>query len=319
MSMEDYKIQQSEIANRRVQDAPDQPQGTAQEVKALFDELSLNLIIPAFNRLVDALAASMASGMLGAVAPDGLEGSTVQEVLEALNDFCKKIVATANEDRQHVQKSDRTAQQHYQNRENPHKVTKEQVGLGNCDNTADMDKPVSRAQKEYTDKVAGQAALGTLPDNSVELVKLVPAVQALIRNALQQPETSGKDGECLTWQKDGSQAWMDVDSFGLEFRSEDDFMIQSFWLKPTGTGWNEYQFAVPFDEPPSVVLQIAKNESYRDRACHVEVSNVTKTGFQYCVYVHYMRSWNGDYSWMYDTPTQSFELCGIAMTGGKLE
>lgn len=31
---------------------------------------------------------------------------------------------------------------------NPHKVTKEQLGLGNVDNTADMDKPVSTAQAE---------------------------------------------------------------------------------------------------------------------------------------------------------------------------
>ena len=31
---------------------------------------------------------------------------------------------------------------------NPHEVTAEQVGLGNCDNTADIDKPVSKAQAE---------------------------------------------------------------------------------------------------------------------------------------------------------------------------
>jgi len=28
---------------------------------------------------------------------------------------------------------------------NPHSVTKEQVGLGNCDNTSDADKPISTA------------------------------------------------------------------------------------------------------------------------------------------------------------------------------
>ena len=35
---------------------------------------------------------------------------------------------------------------HAQNKENPHEVTKEQVGLGNADNTSDVDKPVSTAQ-----------------------------------------------------------------------------------------------------------------------------------------------------------------------------
>lgn len=37
---------------------------------------------------------------------------------------------------------------HTANKDNPHKVTKEQVGLGNVDNTSDMDKPVSNAAAE---------------------------------------------------------------------------------------------------------------------------------------------------------------------------
>lgn len=41
--------------------------------------------------------------------------------------------------------------EHINNKFNPHEVTKEQVGLGNVDNTADIDKPVSRPQKEYID------------------------------------------------------------------------------------------------------------------------------------------------------------------------
>lgn len=39
-------------------------------------------------------------------------------------------------------------QGHTDNTENPHAVTKEQVGLGNADNTADADKPVSTAQRD---------------------------------------------------------------------------------------------------------------------------------------------------------------------------
>lgn len=35
---------------------------------------------------------------------------------------------------------------HKNDKENPHEVTKAQVGLGNVDNTADLDKPVSTAQ-----------------------------------------------------------------------------------------------------------------------------------------------------------------------------
>ena len=40
---------------------------------------------------------------------------------------------------------------HIDNFENPHKVTAEQVGLGNVDNTADLDKPVSTATQELVD------------------------------------------------------------------------------------------------------------------------------------------------------------------------
>lgn len=38
---------------------------------------------------------------------------------------------------------------HINNTNNPHKVTKEQIELGNVNNTSDLDKPVSNQQKEY--------------------------------------------------------------------------------------------------------------------------------------------------------------------------
>lgn len=40
---------------------------------------------------------------------------------------------------------------HVENTNNPHNVTKEQIGLGNVDNTADVDKPVSTAQQAALD------------------------------------------------------------------------------------------------------------------------------------------------------------------------
>ncbi len=39
------------------------------------------------------------------------------------------------------------AEDHIADKENPHKVTKAQVGLGNVDNTADTEKPVSKLQE----------------------------------------------------------------------------------------------------------------------------------------------------------------------------
>jgi len=40
---------------------------------------------------------------------------------------------------------------HVNNKNNPHEVTKEQIGLGNVDNTADLDKPIPTAMQEEID------------------------------------------------------------------------------------------------------------------------------------------------------------------------
>lgn len=50
---------------------------------------------------------------------------------------------------------------HINDKDNPHEVTKAQVGLGNVDNTADIDKPVSNAVQEQLDTKFGEANLGT--------------------------------------------------------------------------------------------------------------------------------------------------------------
>lgn len=47
--------------------------------------------------------------------------------------------------------AEKTINEHVANTENPHKVTKDQIGLDLVDNTADLDKPVSRATQEELD------------------------------------------------------------------------------------------------------------------------------------------------------------------------
>ena len=51
------------------------------------------------------------------------------------------------------------ANTHKNNKSNPHGVTKAQVGLGNVDNTSDVNKPVSTAQKNYSDAFAKNIAM----------------------------------------------------------------------------------------------------------------------------------------------------------------
>ena len=52
---------------------------------------------------------------------------------------------------------------HKTNTNNPHKVTKEQVGLSNVDNTSDLNKPVSNATKEYITE-QGFARVSDIPE-----------------------------------------------------------------------------------------------------------------------------------------------------------
>lgn len=54
---------------------------------------------------------------------------------------------------------------HEARNDNPHGVTKEQVGLGNVDNTSDVDKLISTAQQAELDTKLNNAANGGVADN----------------------------------------------------------------------------------------------------------------------------------------------------------
>ena len=57
-------------------------------------------------------------------------------------------------------------QEHVNNKDNPHEVTKEQIGLGKVDNTSDKDKPISNAQAEVNDKLKSEIrGVGTIFTN----------------------------------------------------------------------------------------------------------------------------------------------------------
>lgn len=71
----------------------------------------------------------------------------VNEILD-VQVYVRELTA---EDLNPVEQLTKLLFEHINNKFNPHEVTKEQVGLGNVDNTADIDKPVSRLQKEYID------------------------------------------------------------------------------------------------------------------------------------------------------------------------
>lgn len=68
--------------------------------------------------------------------------------------------------------ADEKADEHIDDLSNPHQVSKQQIGLGNVDNTSDADKPVSTAQREAIDTAKAEAiAAASAASGFVSLTK----------------------------------------------------------------------------------------------------------------------------------------------------
>lgn len=63
---------------------------------------------------------------------------------------------------------------HIANKDNPHEVTAEQVGLGNVDNTSDADKPISDATQTELDRIDDDLDRldGLVADNAADIIEL---------------------------------------------------------------------------------------------------------------------------------------------------
>ena len=73
--------------------------------------------------------------------------------------------------------------EHIADKANPHQVTKAQVGLGNVDNTADVDKPVSNATKSYVDDKDGDLTTLKTADKT-NLVKAVNEIHDVTKGVV---------------------------------------------------------------------------------------------------------------------------------------
>lgn len=104
MAMTDHKITENMMENKQVTDAPDQPQGTAQQNKYLFDRLAKEVIIPAFNALIDSLTSAGGAG-IGVNVP-GVSGTTVQAVLNSMKTLIDGRYTKAQSDAKLKSKTD---------------------------------------------------------------------------------------------------------------------------------------------------------------------------------------------------------------------
>jgi hypothetical protein len=111
-------------------------------------------------------------------------------VQEALNNI--KIDATG-----YATKEELT--NHINDKNNPHNVTKEQIGLGNVDNTSDMNKPISTATQMALDKKADVHHSHTMTD--ITDLENLPIIKGFVTVLSELPEsTTGGDKYIMSTQ-----------------------------------------------------------------------------------------------------------------------
>ena len=86
---------------------------------------------------------------------------------------------------------------HVSDKDNPHQVTKTQVGLGNVDNTADIDKPVSNATKSAIITATTDMATKTYV-NQKDNLKADKATTYTKDETYDREEVDSKDGDLST-------------------------------------------------------------------------------------------------------------------------
>lgn len=98
-----------------------------------------------------------------------------QSEYDSLTDKKDNVLYVITDAENPIETINNNIESHKNDINNPHKVTKEQVGLGNVNNTSDKDKPVSDAVKELldtkVDKIVGKG-LSTNDYTSDEKSKL---------------------------------------------------------------------------------------------------------------------------------------------------
>ena len=79
------RISNASLNSRGATTLPNQPQISAAALKQEFDAPAKNVVAPAVNNLMDELEASTGAGNIGAVAPTGRTGTTVQGVINSVS------------------------------------------------------------------------------------------------------------------------------------------------------------------------------------------------------------------------------------------
>ena len=83
------KIENEDLNGIGVIGLPDQPGLSTAAMQAKFEETARSVVIPKHNNLIDELEDTTAAGYIGATAPTGRTGATVQAILDDMSAFDK--------------------------------------------------------------------------------------------------------------------------------------------------------------------------------------------------------------------------------------
>ena len=106
------------------------------------------------------------------------------------NDFTNSLKADLQDAFSWVFDNGGAVSDHITRTDNPHSVTKTQIGLGNVDNTSDVNKPVSTAQAAADAAIATQLIDGATDNTLKKLQDKITAINAIIGG-------SGPDGDSI--------------------------------------------------------------------------------------------------------------------------
>ena len=118
------------------------------------------------------------------------DGAVTEEKLAAASVSAEKIkdgAVTGGKLSEELKGKINNSENHIANKENPHEVTKTQVGLGNADNTSDEDKPISAAAQAAFDLKADKTDIPTKTselqnDSGFALVSEIPTKLSELEN-----------------------------------------------------------------------------------------------------------------------------------------
>lgn len=141
---------------------------------------------------------------------DSKIASTKGDIQKTLNEEKEAIVATIADEQYRAQTEESklsiALSAHEQSADNPHKVTKDQVGLGNVDNTSDLNKPISTAAQEALDKkldITGGTIAGDLTVSNLIVTGTETVTNIENLNVKDQMIYANATGETLSGKKAG--------------------------------------------------------------------------------------------------------------------